>query len=319
MEDSCPTVEEFCDLHTVECGALEASDSCDVLREEDCGVCADGGICDDGTCLEATCDDEVQNQDETDVDCGGSCPGCLLGQSCQEDSDCAQGQCEGDICVRARSSDGLIALYTFIEGDGGVVEERSGHPERLDLAFSGDVNWGDDCDCVRFDGGKLSHENPQRLYDAISGGSQTFTVEAWVRPANLSQSGPARIVSLSSGTGDRNFTLGQREEEIEIRFRHAESGSNGGPYLQADDAITEELEHYVVTFADGELRLYRNGVLLVNEPRSEDLSSWDDSYPLLVGNESTDDRPWRGHVYLVSIYERALSVDEVSDHFDVGP
>ncbi len=219
----------------------------------------------------------------------------------------------------ARSSDGLIALYTFIEGDGGVVQDRSGHSDRLDLAFSGDVNWSDDCDCVEFDGGKLSHDNPQRLYDAISGGSQTFTMEAWVKSADLSQSGPARIVSLSDGTSDRNFTLGQREGQIEIRFRHAESDDSGYPYLRADDAISEELDHYVVTFSDGELRLYRNGALLANEERSEDLRNWDDGYPLLVGNESSDNRPWRGHVYLVSIYERALSVDEITDHFEVGP
>ena len=38
-----------------------------------------------------------------------------------------------------------------------------------------------------------------------------------------------------------------------------------------------------------------------------DLSRWSRDYPLLVGNEATRDRPFRGEVYLVAVYDRALS------------
>ncbi|MBX7082571.1 MAG: hypothetical protein K1X88_25425 [Nannocystaceae bacterium] len=45
------------------------------------------------------CNDGVRNGDETDVDCGGSCPaGCGDGQGCMADGDCASGDCEGGTC-----------------------------------------------------------------------------------------------------------------------------------------------------------------------------------------------------------------------------
>ena len=36
-----------------------------------------------------------------------------------------------------------------------------------------------------------------------------MTLEAWIRPANVSQDGPARIISISSSKTERNVTLGQ--------------------------------------------------------------------------------------------------------------
>jgi cathepsin B len=40
------------------------------------------------------CEDGIVNDDETDVDCGGSCPGCGAGLGCYADGDCSSGSCE---------------------------------------------------------------------------------------------------------------------------------------------------------------------------------------------------------------------------------
>ena len=47
-----------------------------------------------------TCRDGVKNQDETDVDCGGSgsCPRCLDSKKCKLPSDCLNGVCSSGIC-----------------------------------------------------------------------------------------------------------------------------------------------------------------------------------------------------------------------------
>lgn len=51
--------------------------------QEDAGT-GDGGITDGGPCA-----NNVKDGDESDVDCGGSCPKkCLQGQVCMEDKDC---------------------------------------------------------------------------------------------------------------------------------------------------------------------------------------------------------------------------------------
>lgn len=57
------------------------------------------GSCQDGACGPApTCTDGVLNGNETSVDCGGSCPGCLAGAACKLGGDCATGVCNLASC-----------------------------------------------------------------------------------------------------------------------------------------------------------------------------------------------------------------------------
>lgn len=46
-----------------------------------------------------SCEDALKNQDETDVDCGGSCSPCLEGQTCALPGDCTSGKCEAGVCA----------------------------------------------------------------------------------------------------------------------------------------------------------------------------------------------------------------------------
>lgn len=48
-----------------------------------------------------SCDDQLKNQDESDVDCGGGCTPCLEGQTCNAASDCATMACIAGTCVAA--------------------------------------------------------------------------------------------------------------------------------------------------------------------------------------------------------------------------
>jgi len=52
-------------------------------------------------------------------------------------------------------------------------------------------------------------------------------------------------------------------------------------------------------------------VALFIPPGRNHLRSWDATYPLILGNEGTEDRPWDGDVYLVAVYPKTLSVDEM--------
>jgi len=48
------------------------------------------------------------------------------------------------------------------------------------------------------------------------------------------------------------------------------------------------------------------------------LTNWDDAFPLLLGNERTGNRPWRGRVYQLQIANRAISEEEVAQAFSEG-
>jgi len=54
----------------------------------------------EGTCIPApTCNDMIQNQSETDVDCGGpNCSKCTVGKGCLVADDCTSGDCANGVC-----------------------------------------------------------------------------------------------------------------------------------------------------------------------------------------------------------------------------
>jgi hypothetical protein len=51
------------------------------------------------------CFNEIQDADETGVDCGGSCDSCEVGNSCEIDEDCDTNFCSENICVVATCTD----------------------------------------------------------------------------------------------------------------------------------------------------------------------------------------------------------------------
>jgi hypothetical protein len=56
--------------------------------------CAPGQACLQHACVSPSCANKVRDGDETDVDCGGSCPGCPLGLRCETRRDCASTTCD---------------------------------------------------------------------------------------------------------------------------------------------------------------------------------------------------------------------------------
>ena len=49
--------------------------------------------------MRRTCSDNIQNQDESDIDCGGLCgPTCVAGENCNGNGDCFSDDCQGGIC-----------------------------------------------------------------------------------------------------------------------------------------------------------------------------------------------------------------------------
>ena len=88
-----------------------------------------------------------------------------------------------------------------------------------------------------------------------------MTVEVWIRTGNLTQSGPARIVSLSVDTNRRNFTLGQNGQDVHFRVRTPLTGPNGSRIrLKAKAVLRDrEIHHLVATFNRGVERLVVDG------------------------------------------------------------
>lgn len=84
-----------CDLQTILVGGV-------VPRAGSSSFCPGGSVVygiDNCTALAPTCNDGLKNQDETDVDCGGSqCPSCANGLHCLQNLDCQSNNCQGRVC-----------------------------------------------------------------------------------------------------------------------------------------------------------------------------------------------------------------------------
>lgn len=85
-----------------------------------------------------------------------------------------------------------------------------------------------------------------------------FTLITTVATADTAQTGPARIVSLSSDPDRRNFTLGQEGTNLVFRLRTPITGENGAyPELVVPNIFLDTKPHsLVITYSGSVLQLY---------------------------------------------------------------
>ncbi|QPC83370.1 LamG domain-containing protein [Phototrophicus methaneseepsis] len=223
--------------------------------------------------------------------------------------------------------DGLIALYTFEDGEGDVVHDVSGsaNPVNLTIADPANVTWGSHALTIDAPTIISTGSAPTSLMAALQT-THEVSVEMWVQPASDSQSGPARLMSLSADTSNRNLMVGQSPggggdaRSYAARVRTTATDANGLPTLFTPDNIaTTNLTHIVFTRDQAGTRtLYIDGVTVVSDTVGGDFSNWDMDFRLALANEFTGDRPWLGTYHMLGIYNRALPVDEVLAHFNNG-
>ncbi len=229
---------------------------------------------------------------------------------------------------KSRVTAGLVVLYDFAAGSGSVVPDVSGVGSPLDLEIgnTGAVTW--------LPGGGLSLDSATivrstgpatKIIDAVTS-TNAITVEAWLAPGSVYQSGPARIVTCSTDPTLRNFTLGQGvfnegEDRYVMRLRTSLTSDNGIPETStAEGSLTTDLTHVVYTRdAAGAVTFFLDSGLVQSGITGGTCSNWDANYAFALGNELTEDRPWLGSYFQVAVYDRALSVEEVGLNFAAGP
>ena len=217
----------------------------------------------------------------------------------------------------------IIALYQFKTGEGNIAYDTSGVSPAANLALTGDIDWLGSWG-ISFTNGKAqaSTANSKKLHDLISSTGE-FSVEAWLTPNNVVQEGPARIISYSAGDNDRNFTLGQSQYNYDFMLRSEQSSSNGEPALSTPDnveALQATLQHVVITFTASEGRkIYVDGKLIdATDQNIAPISTWDDSFALILGKEASNKHTWQGDIRLLAVYNRALSPLQISQNYNVG-
>lgn len=224
----------------------------------------------------------------------------------------------------SRNVSNVIALYEFKTGQGSIAYDTSGVEPALNLTLSGDVGWVSGWGIeVRNGKAQGTTAASSKLSSQIKSTGE-YTIEAWLVPANVTQEGPARIISYSGGTTARNFTLGQTLYNYNFLQRSSTTDGNGEPALSTADAaerLQATQQHVVVTYTPTQgRRIYVNGVDTgdVDPVAGGSLADWDDSFAFVLGNEVSGDRLWKGKLRLVAIHNRALTAEQILQNYKAG-
>jgi cysteine-rich repeat protein len=149
--DACTTM---CKSASCGDGVMQAGEACDDGNMDDtdaclstCVVasCGDGKVqagvemCDDGNpdeadmcttmCKPPACDDTIKSGDESDVDCGGSCPKCAEGKVCAAGSDCGSGFCSAGMCKVAASCNAIKVGDAMAKSGAYTIDVDGGGPK----------------------------------------------------------------------------------------------------------------------------------------------------------------------------------------------
>jgi concanavalin A-like lectin/glucanase superfamily protein len=218
----------------------------------------------------------------------------------------------------------VIALYEFKTGAGNTVYDTSGIEPSLNLTLSGDYNWVGGWGVAFVDGkAQGSTTASTKLRDLISATGE-YSIEAWVAPANVTQDGPARIVTYSGGPTSRNFMLGQTLYSYDTFVRTDQTDQSGEPQLSTnadDEDLQATLQHVVVTYdpINGR-RIYVNGMFTDDvDPIPGGLfNDWDDTFAFALASEVDNDSRWAGTIRLLAVHNRAMNEDQILQNYEVG-
>lgn len=233
----------------------------------------------------------------------------------------------------SQRTEGAIVFYTFETVESGdIIKDVSGVDPVIDLVMTSDVTKIAERNGVViadpgqfYDQGLFSTVAPEGLTTAIQA-TNAMTVEFWGLPIDTLHD-DARLVTYSYDGGNRNFSLMFEYGRIETRIRTAISGPNGYEpnwiVGSPQDSETPTAPFHIIwTYDNGAEYVYFNGELMGEfTDRGGDITSWDNTYKLIIGvedNNTATKRQFEGDVYMVAIYDKALSPEEVLANFNAG-
>lgn len=211
----------------------------------------------------------------------------------------------------------LVGAWTFNEGAGNVVRDRSGqgHHGAIIGAQWFSPGWDGTGHCLLFDG-QGSNRVDLGAFDVVGPG---ITVTSWSNAYDLEQGPDPRLISKANGgAGEAHWwATGSCRvgAEKRIRFRLKTDGVTAE--IQSGPAGTIELNewiHIAATWDGAMMQTYKNGVQVHSLAKGGTIST-DPSVSVAIGNQpqGAEDRPWHGLIDDVRVYSRALSVEEIQD------
>ncbi len=154
------------------------------------------------------------------------------------------------------------------------------------------------------------------LNDAlVSAGA--LTIEMVLRPSNLTQEGPAQMFGIGVTALSANVSIGQSGSRVEVRLRTSATNPDGTrPHLVSGDGVlTGRWQHLVFVRRGSHHQLFVDGVRCAQAEVSGDLSAWNASYPMCVGNVHRGGFPWSGTMGRIVLAAHAWSDEAIQEAY----
>ncbi|MFN4258035.1 MAG: protein kinase domain-containing protein [Gemmataceae bacterium] len=128
------------------------------------------------------------------------------------------------------------------------------------------------------------------------------------------QYGPARILTFSSSSSARNFTLGQEGDQLILRLKTTDAQEDYTELPLARIPL-KKFVHLLISYREGELVCYLNGKSVKLPGRiTGTFQNWE-QHQLLLGDEWDGKREWDGFIERFALYNRFIGANEAERHF----
>lgn len=217
--------------------------------------------------------------------------------------------------------DGLVAEWHFDKGSGNVVKDSSGNGN--DGTIYG-ATWVDGKfgKALSFDGVDDYVEVP----DSPSlNPTEQITIEAWYKPLSFVGAGNEPIVDKSFTSHNPPYyqymlgVTGDGYKNSPASFVFYITTNNNWKYTRSEPGIwkTGQWYHIIGLYDGTSMELYVNGNLISSTPGSGKINNY--GMKLRIGSYVNFNAFLRGTIDEIRIYNRALSPEEVKQHYEQGP
>ena len=215
------------------------------------------------------------------------------------------------------SLEGLAFLWERDGAPNRIVDDSGAVVRTCRIEPEGEAAFGPG-GAMALSGGRFLALDMDNALLAACGESGQLTIEAVITPDNLTQGGPARIVTFSLDSNLRNFTLGQEGATLVMRLRTTfNSGNAMSPQFILGRIEARTPVHVIVSYFSGNFYCYLNGETVLSSGKlAGDFTNWVPCH-LLFGDEWTGGRPWSGVLFDVALYNRFVGPDEARMKYEL--
>ena len=192
------------------------------------------------------------------------------------------------------------ALYPF------DVRLRKAQPNAAERTGSG---------AIAFHGPGLAHTSVPPAWLGVAIRNHSLAVRTEFQCANETQSGPARIFTISENKGARNLTIGQDGTTLVVRLRHSATSHNGIPAIVVPGSVRAGVWHTVrVEIAADRAEVFLDGRSVATRAFvASPFDTWNPHCGAAIGNEWSLWRAWCGTVRALEIEVAGGTLDLLAD------